>query len=156
MIIAIFGENCVGKTTLANAIKKELNARVFTGRDYLRLRKNAEYAKNAFRDLLKEHLHSEENIIYVIGERSQLELLPSGSLKILLTADIEIIKSRFAVRCGGFLPPPVAMMLERKHGSWDDVPYDIHLTEQDTIDRVLIIIKTKMKAGTAHENDIRT
>lgn len=154
MIIAIFGENCVGKTTLANAIKQELSARVFTGRDYLRLRKNAEYAKTAFCELLQGAVHTDENIIYVIGEKSQLSLLPEGAIRILMTADIETIKSRFAERCGGALPPPLSMMLERKHGSWDDVSHDVRLTEHDTSENVLIIIKSKMKDGTEYEKDL--
>ena len=34
MLIAIIGENCVGKSTLANKINKKLNARIYSGKDF--------------------------------------------------------------------------------------------------------------------------
>ena len=34
MVIAIFGESCTGKSTLADALREKLNAQVFTGKDY--------------------------------------------------------------------------------------------------------------------------
>ena len=144
MVIAIFGESCVGKTTLADAIKDELSARVYTGRDYLRLRKNADYAKEAFIKLLSDSVNG-DNIIYVISEKSQLELLPEAALRILMTADIETIKSRFAPRCGGTLPLPVARMLERKHGEWDEVPCHMHVTEHSDFTEILKEIKEHIK-----------
>ena len=52
MLIAIIGENCAGKTTLANAINKSLNAKVFAGKDYLRLAKNESIAKAMFQKKL--------------------------------------------------------------------------------------------------------
>ena len=36
MLIAIIGENCVGKSTLASEINKKINARIYSGKDYLR------------------------------------------------------------------------------------------------------------------------
>ena len=40
MLIAIIGENCVGNSTLANKINENLNAKIYSGTDYLRLEKN--------------------------------------------------------------------------------------------------------------------
>ena len=75
---------------------------------------------------------SGENIIYVISEKEHLPLLPEGTLRILVTADLDTIKSRFAQRMRGNLPAPVAAMLEKKHGCFDDVPHDIHVISGET------------------------
>ena len=64
-------------------------------------------------------------------------MLPEGAIRILVTADLETIKARFAQRMRGNLPRPVAAMLEKKHGCFDDVPCDIHVisgqTDLDTV-----------------------
>ncbi len=49
MVIAIFGESCTGKTTLAERLKHALNAEVYAGKDYLRLAKNELMFWNWFR-----------------------------------------------------------------------------------------------------------
>ena len=73
-----------------------------------------------------------ENIIYVISEKEHLPLLPEGALRILVTADLELIKTRFAQRMRGNLPAPVAAMLEKKHGCFDAVSHDIHVVSGET------------------------
>ena len=50
----------------------------------------------------------------------------------MVTADLEVIKARFAKRMGGNLPAPVAAMLERKHGCFDMEPHDIHVISGHT------------------------
>ncbi len=40
MLLTLIGESCVGKTTLANALKEAYGAQIFSGKDYLRLAKN--------------------------------------------------------------------------------------------------------------------
>ena len=111
MVIGIFGESCTGKSTLAKEISKELSCKVFSGKDYLRLAKNEAIAKKVFTNLLNEAIDG-ENIIYVISEREHLPLLPQEAVRILVTAELDVIKSRFAARMGGVLPKPVEMMLE--------------------------------------------
>ncbi|MBO2517106.1 MAG: hypothetical protein CW338_07545 [Clostridiales bacterium] len=59
MVIAVFGESCTGKSTLADALKEELNARVYTGKDYLRLHSNERMAEPAFRRMLSEAVAGE-------------------------------------------------------------------------------------------------
>lgn len=127
MLIAIIGESCVGKSTLAEALKKEIQAEVYTGRDYLRLAKNEAIAKKQFQTKLSGAVEG-ENLIYVISEAEHLALLPEGALRILMTADLELILERFTVRMRGTLPPPVKQMLQKKHGQFDGVPcqYRIH------------------------------
>ena len=131
MVIGIFGESCTGKSTLADKLKESMNAQVYTGKDYLRLEKNEAAAKLAFQTKLREAING-ENIIYVISEKEHLPLLPDGSIRILVTADLEVIKARFAERMRGSLPAPVAAMLERKHGCFDMEPHDIHVISGHT------------------------
>ena len=131
MVIGIFGESCTGKSTLADKLKESINAQVYTGKDYLRLEKNEAAAKQSFQAKLREAVHG-ENIIYVISEKEHLPLLPDGSIRILVTADLERIKTRFAQRMHGNLPAPVAAMLERKHGSFDMEQHDIHVISGHT------------------------
>ncbi|MBQ6569613.1 MAG: hypothetical protein IJL87_05105 [Clostridia bacterium] len=123
MVIAIIGENCTGKSTLANEIKKAVGGQIFSGRDYLRMAKSESQAGILFKEKLKEAVAG-ENIIYVITEAEHINLLPEGAVKILVYADLETIKERFKERMHGNLPAPVAMMLERKHGSFDGGDYD--------------------------------
>lgn len=131
MVIGIFGESCTGKSTLAEKIAASFPCEVFTGKDYLRLAKNENIAKVMFQKKLTDAVNG-ENIIYVISEKEHLPLLPEGSTRILVTADLELIKSRFAQRMRGNLPAPVAAMLEKKHGCFDAEPHDIHVVSGET------------------------
>lgn len=126
MLIAIFGESCTGKSTLADKLAEKYNATIYTGKDYLRLAKNEAIAKKLFHKKLAEAVTG-ENIIYVIAEKAHLELLPEGCVRILVTADLDTIKARFSQRMRGNLPAPVASMLERSHGMFDTVPHDHHV-----------------------------
>lgn len=123
MVIGIIGENCSGKSTLAEAIQKDIHAEIVTGKDYLRMAKSESEAAALFRKKLADAV-SGANIIYVISEPEQIKLLPDGAVRILVYADIETIKERFKARMHGNLPAPVAQMLERKHGIFDGEAYD--------------------------------
>ena len=131
MVIAIFGESCTGKSTLAEKIKASFPCEVFTGKDYLRLAKNENIAKTMFQKKLQAAVNG-ENIIYVISEKEHLPLLPEGTFRILVTADLETIRSRFAQRMRGNLPAPVAAMLEKRHGCFDAEAHDIHVVSGET------------------------
>ena len=131
MVIGIFGESCTGKSTLADKIAASFPSEIFAGKDYLRLAKNENIAKTMFQKKLNAAVNG-ENIIYVISEKEHLPLLPEGALRILVTADLELIKERFAQRMRGNLPAPVATMLEKKHGCFDTEPYDIHVVSGET------------------------
>ncbi|MBR3003790.1 MAG: hypothetical protein IKH67_01815, partial [Lachnospiraceae bacterium] len=119
------GENCSGKSTLAESIKNEINSEIITGKDYLRMAKSESEATALFKDKLLNAV-SGENIIYVISEPDLVKLLPDGAIRILVNADIDTIKERFKERMHGNLPAPVAQMLERKHGIFDDGKYDYY------------------------------
>ena len=126
MLISIFGESCTGKSTLADKLAAKYDATIYTGKDYLRLAKNETIARKLFQKKLSEAVNG-ENIIYVIAEKDHLNLLPEGCTRILVTADLDTIKARFAQRMRGNLPAPVAAMLERSHGMFDAVPHDYHV-----------------------------
>ena len=143
MVIGIFGESCTGKSTLAEKIAASFPCEVFTGKDYLRLAKNENIAKVMFQKKLTAAVNG-ENIIYVISEKEHLPLLPEGALRILVTADLELIKSRFAQRMRGNLPAPVAVMLEKKHRCFDNIRHDIQVISGETdLDEVCKLIEAK-------------
>ena len=126
MLIALIGESCTGKSTLAAEINKALRADVYGGRDYLRFAKSEADAKAAFAAYLSERAASKsEHAVYSISEPEHLNLLPEGCLRVLVTASLETIKTRFAARTGGRLPPPVEAMLTKKHGQFDGVLHDL-------------------------------
>ena len=135
MVIGIFGENCTGKSTLAEILKNRLDAQMMTGKDYLRLAKNEAIAKKLFQKRMEEAV-SGEHLIYVISEPEHLDLLPEGAVRILVSADLELICERFARRMGGNLPQPVRMMLERKHGIFDGERRDYHVHNSANADEV--------------------
>ena len=139
MVIGIMGESCVGKSTLAENLKEKLDAEVMTGKDYLRLAKNEAIAKKLFQKKLEEAL-SGGHIIYVISEREHLALLPGGAVRVLMTADLELILQRFAMRMRGNLPDPVKVMLEKKHGIFDAQPCNYHIHNNENADAVAAAI----------------
>lgn len=140
MVIGIFGESCTGKSTLAEKIAAAMPCEIITGKDYLRLAKNESIAKKIFEKKLQQAVNG-DNIIYVIAEQEHLSLLPEGALRILVTADLELIKSRFAQRMRGNLPAPVAAMLEKKHGCFDLQPHDYHFISGETdVDELVRVI----------------
>ena len=131
MVIGIFGESCTGKSTLAEKIAACMPCEVISGKDYLRLAKSESMAKALFQKKLQAAVDG-ETIVYVIAEKEHLALLPDGAKRILVTADLEVIQSRFAQRMRGNLPAPVAAMLEEKHGCFDAEPHDIHVVSGET------------------------
>lgn len=134
MVIGIFGENCVGKSTLAELLKEKIGAQVYSGKDYLRLAKSESIAKKLFAKKLKDAM-TDGHIIYVISEKEHLSLLPDDTLRILVTADLDLIQERFAARMNGNIPEPVKIMLQKKHGLFNDEKYDFHYhSDKDNFD----------------------
>lgn len=123
MVIGIIGENCSGKSTLAEAIKNTIEAEIITGKDYVRMAKSESEAVRLFQEKLQNAL-TDKHIIYVISEKEHISFLPKEAVKILVKADIDTIKERFKKRMHGNLPAPVEQMLERKHGMFDNEMYD--------------------------------
>lgn len=136
MLIAIIGENCVGKSTLADRINEKLHAKIYSGKDYLRLEKNPSVALEKFKTMLNEAVTG-ENVIYVITEKEHVDLLPINAFRIVLTAELDTIKERFKERMRGNLPPPVEKMLESKHGMYDDLECNLKLDANYNVDEVI-------------------
>ena len=139
MLIAIIGENCVGKSTLASKLNEKLPAKIYSGKDYLRLEKNPSIALEKFKTILKESVIG-ENIIYLITEKEHLDLLPVGAFKIVLTAELEVIKERFKHRMRGNLPLPLEKMLENKHGIYDNLECNIKIDSNYDVDEIFKLI----------------
>ena len=135
MLIAIIGENCVGKSTLADKLNEKLSAKIYSGKDYLRLEKSPSAAAESFKKLLESSLAG-ENIIYIITEKEHLSLLPQGAFKIVLTAERDVIKERFKARMRGNLPLPLEKMLEAKHGMYDALECDMKLDSAYSIEEI--------------------
>lgn len=133
MLIAIIGESCVGKSSFAEILSKELSAEVYTGKDYLRLAKNETIARRLFEKKLVSAVAG-EHLIYVISEKEHLSLLPGGTVKVLMTADLALILDRFTQRMRGNLPEPVRSMLERKHHCFDEGIYDYRIHNCENVE----------------------
>lgn len=142
MLIAIIGENCVGKTTLANQINEKLGATIYAGKDYLRLEKSPSAAAEAFKATLKASLEG-NNIIYLITEKEHIQFLPEGAFRIVLTAELEVIKERFKARMRGNLPMPLEKMLDAKHGMYDNLDCNIKLDSNYNIEAVWNALELK-------------
>ena len=142
MLIAIIGENCVGKSTLANKIIEKLSAKIYSGKDYLRLEKNPSAAMETFKATLQASVDG-DNIIYIITEKEHIQLLPEGAFKIVLTAELDVIKARFKERMRGNLPMPVEKMLEAKHGMYDSLDCNLKLDGNYNIEDVLNALSLK-------------
>lgn len=127
MVIALFGDSCTGKSTVAEKLAKRLSAEVYSGKDYLRLAKSEGMAAALF----KKKLCGDETIIYVISEKAQLALLPETCIRVLVTASLATIKQRFALRMHGSLPAPVAAMLERKYGQFEAEAHSLRLDSDE-------------------------
>lgn len=151
MVICLMGESCTGKSTAAEDIKKETGAKIFTGKDYLKLAKNEAEAKKAFRGLLESQVSETEVVIFVVSELEDLSLVPENALKILFTADINVIKERFKERMRGNLVPPVEKMLERKAGLFNEVQHDL-VIESDQISKEEM--NEKLKSFLSEKNKI--
>lgn len=146
MVIAIIGESCTGKTTLAKMLQEHIGGEIYTGKDYLRLAKNESIAWTLFQKKLEESTAASP-ILYVISDPELLSLLPNNAIRILVTANLEQIKERFAARIHGNLPAPVAAMLEKKHGCFDASEHDIHVIASEcNLDLLCSQIKNMLTA----------
>ncbi|MFA7634632.1 MAG: hypothetical protein WCZ48_02465 [Bacillota bacterium] len=130
MLYIFMGQSCTGKSTAANRLKDLTGAEVFTGKDYLRMGSNENAAWQNFIDRLASAAGSKDaskSIIYIITERDDLSRLSmlDDAIKVKFTASMDTIRSRFAQRMNGHLPPPVEKMLDRQFEAWKGVKADL-------------------------------
>ena len=123
MVIALFGDSCTGKSSIAKKLSAHLSAEVYSGKDYLRLAKSESMAEVLFR----KKLRGDKTILYVISEKELLALLPDSCIRVLITVSLDTIKTRFSARMHGNLPAPVAAMLERKYGQFEKEAHDLRI-----------------------------
>lgn len=103
-------------------------ASVVAGKDYLRLAKSEGEAWSAFQKAMERAAASDglggESLIYIITEPAAVAKVPqTGHVSFVrFTADTETLKSRFAARTKGQVPPPLAAMLERQKAAFDAMP----------------------------------
>lgn len=127
MVIALIGGRCCGKSALAKAICEKVHAAVYTGCSYRDLAPEEEAARAKFRELLAAAQPGEDYVIYLVTDKSLLNVLPDGCLRILCKAQLKTVKERFAAQMGEPLTLPMSTMLERQYNSFDDCPHDIFL-----------------------------
>ena len=116
-------------------INEKLQGKIYSGKDYLRLEKNPSMAMEAFKDLLEKSVTG-ANVIYLITEKEDMNLLPAGAFRIVLTAQLDTIKARFRARMRGNLPQPLEKMLELKHGMYDTLGCDLKLNEEYNMEEI--------------------
>jgi nicotinamide riboside kinase len=142
MLYCFMGASCTGKSSAAESAAKKTGAKVYTGKDYLKLAKNAADAQKVYKELLEQSVLGEANVIAVISETEDLALVPKGAFKVLFVTEPDIMKQRFSQRMNGHLPPAVETMLERKAAAWGGQSFDMkiesHLHEPDEIADIIL------------------
>ena len=142
------GQSCTGKSTIANKVKELTGAKIYTGKDYLRMAKDENQAWKLFHEKLSKvgsnEESSKETIIYLITEKEELDRTVDikDSCKVKFNAPLDTIKSRFTKRMNGNLPQPVEKMLEKQYEEWKSVEGDINVdsSEEDDIERIVNLI----------------
>lgn len=131
MLFIFMGASCTGKSSAADDLKELMDVQIYTGKDYLRMAKNEDEAWKIFSKKLREASSNKDlscqSIIYVVSEKSILPKLQSinDGITIKFTANLDVVKSRFATRMKGNLPNPVEKMLERQLIDWKDIDADL-------------------------------
>lgn len=144
MVIALLGDSCTGKSSIAKKLSAHLSAEVYSGKDYLRLAKSESMAEVLFR----KKLRGDKTILYVISEKELLALLPDSCIRVLITASLDTIKTRFSARMHGNLPAPVAAMLERKYGQFEKEAHDLRIdtdltSSEEACAQILALLPSK-------------
>lgn len=130
MLIALMGDSCTGKSTVAKLIEEKNGAVIFSGKDYLRMAKSESEAASIFKAKLSQAV-TKENVIYIITEKEQLAFLPEGGIRVFVTAGLDTVKKRFAARMNGNLPAPVAAMLEKKYNKFETEAFDLKINTDE-------------------------
>ena len=130
MLIALMGDSCTGKSTVAKLTAEKNGAVIFSGKDYLRMAKSESAAASIFKAKLSQAV-TKENVIYIITEKEQLAFLPEGGIRVFVTAGLDTVKKRFAARMNGNLPAPVAAMLEKKYNKFETEVFDLKINTDE-------------------------
>ena len=120
MLLLFFGPSCSGKSSVAQIISDKTNAKIWTGKNYLRLAKNEREARKIFKgkleDASKAYELTEDSMVYIINDANKVKshiCRCQHLIKVKFTANLETLKQRFAARIKApALPPPMVNMLE--------------------------------------------
>lgn len=131
MLYVLFGPACSGKSSAAKELQKLTNGVVFSGRDYLRLAKNEQNAWSLFLQSLNDAAQHQGPatpcIIYVLADPNEA-LKIDGAIKVRFTADIDVLKERFAKRTGSMSGPQIDRMfshrLQKSKSTVADLTFD--------------------------------
>lgn len=139
MLYIFMGQSCTGKSTVADQMKVQNGAEVYSGKDYIRMAKNENEAWNNFYNMLKNtaiEKNPEKILIYVITEKEHLNKLSAFNdvKKVKFTASLEVIKARFAQRMRGNLPLPVEKKLEMQFKEWEIEEGDLNIDTTEGTD----------------------
>jgi hypothetical protein len=128
MLYVLFGPVGSGKSSTAKELQKLTNGIVFAGRDYLRLAKNEHNAWNLFLQSLNDAAGQKGSasacIIYVLASPNDA-LNIDGATKARFTADIDVLKERFARRTGSTAGPQIERMLRHQSQEFENVVADL-------------------------------
>lgn len=127
MLYIFCGPSCSGKSSAAGAVRRKLNAQIYTGKDYLSLANEENMAWDEFKKILNMSLMPRCNVIYIITEKDRLsELRQWKNVKICrFEADLNILEERFAKRTSGKLPQSISDMLKRQTQVWMNESADL-------------------------------
>lgn len=126
MLYVLCGPSCAGKSTVAAALKERLGARVYTGKDYLRLARSEAEARACLLRELRERAGADSHAAVVLTETDLVAELRAiaGARFVRCTAPKEILIERFIARSGGKANPAFAAMIDRQAQKWDAIPCD--------------------------------
>ncbi|SFN71436.1 hypothetical protein [Proteiniclasticum ruminis] len=125
MLFVFMGPSCSGKSTAAEIVGKRTGAKIYSGKDYLRLAKAEGDAWRIFHEKLEEASKpdGEESLIFVCTEKELFDRIrvTENIFTVRFTATPEDIKRRFAERMRGTLPKPLEVMLEKQMHLWEGI-----------------------------------
>ncbi|MGI6701049.1 MAG: hypothetical protein ACOX3U_01060 [Christensenellales bacterium] len=143
MLYLFIGPSCTGKAPAAEKLKTVLNADVITGKKFIIADSDRECAFALFRKKLTDAATG-NSIIYVIGDIDIVRELNVDDIAVTIrfTADLELIKRRFATKMNGFLPDDVAKTIEKCYYEWLKYPARFvidttDMTATETADSIL-------------------
>jgi adenylate kinase family enzyme len=142
MVLIFCGPSGSGKSTAARIIAQKINAKIYAGKDYLRLAKNENQAWNAFKALLITANEENSNVIYVLAEVEKINDVGTipGAYIIRFMADLDVLQKRFLLRTKDVSPQIIARMIEIQVHQWQNI--DAHyIVDTTSMSEKEIVVK---------------
>ena len=151
MVIALFGDSCTGKSSIAQRLSAHLSAEVYSGKEDVSL--------HLFTPAVQKQYDPKRNhtiVDYPKGNISFMNAIPAvgtkfgkdSCIRVLITVSLDTIKTRFSARMHGNLPAPVAAMLERKYGQFEKEAHDLRIdtdltSSEEACAQILALLPSK-------------